>query len=1376
MKHFVARTCTVLRERDEERERAAESRPLEAFRDESAYVLLGPPGSGKTKAFEHEAQHEGVQRIPAGDFQELDAKPEWRGKTLYIDGLDETRAGTFNGRTPFGAIRVKLQRLGYPRFRLSCREADWFGANDREGLKAVAPNGELLVLRLDPLSDQGILDILASNLGHGDPKSFVDAARRHGIDGLLCNPLNLEMLAVAVADNPWPRTKTQTFDLACRKLASEANPEHQIAWRGTTDTSTLLDAAGDLCAILLLAGKAGVTLPGTVPDTDHPQLEHVLLGDQQLLRRVVGTSLFALPGEGRLVPAHRQLAEFLAARRLADSVANGFPVRRLLALMTGFDGGIISEFRSIAAWLAAHSQPARTEIIERDPLGVILYGDILQFTAQEKRLLFRALKAETARNPWLIAYASWDPPLGTLVGQEMEDDIRQILSDPARDEAQQSFVRLIVEAIRAAEPLPGLADPLMDTVRDDSWPMDLRCAALQAYLRSSRDDTEVFTALRRLLDEVYKGKVATRNDDLLGILLTRLYPNNLSVVDLVRYLREPARRSLEIRYRVFWTERLVEKSTTQQMVQLLELLRVPMEQVRAESGVVPRDVDLVVRPPIMLLRHLLERSPESVSWKQLSYWLDFARWLGPQLRSSSPGGVRDAEFFGNWLSDRPDIQKAMIEHGVRRCRTGDGDFFVCMAYVLRSLFGATLPHDYGTWCADQALRAGNDAVADWFVWEAAAFVYNASAPEAKQKEAIDGKLRDVPRLPRVFEGRLAALEEQGRLYGGLHRPQPTQATPDDGRFDEMRATVRVNLTALRANRGPPGLLHHLAWAYLDGFSDVQGETPEDRLRFLLGPDDALLSAALAGLRGAIHRTDLPTWTEISKLAAGGRIHLLAYPFMVGLDELSRATEGADLHLGEAQTLLALTIHVALPRLRYLDNPTRPPRWLRTCVTHEPDTVAAVWANCARSLLRNGEESLSDTHRLAYEPEYTQLARVASIPLLKAFPVDCRTGQLPILRTLFRAACLHANKEEFLQLIEKKLAYKSMAKQVSQRVYWLTAGLFVRPEQFGDRLESYVSGRGRRVQRSVEMTDRGAVPRDLRNLWDATVLEKLIRLVGPYSVAPPHTREAYSVTWPIQANKSVHGWIERLSKDSSDAARNALESLATDDRLLNWRSLLLDRLHRQQSVHREATFVHPGLEDVAEVLANRRPAGVADLWALATDILEQLARHIRDGPTSDWRQYWNVDQYNRAETPKPENGCRDALLSDLDRELTPLGVEAIKEGSYADDKRSDIRLSVPGLSGYNVPIEIKRSCHDDWWSAIKTQLVAKYTRDPGADGYGVYLVFWFGEAEGCRPKPASGRKPKSPEELRQALIGNLSHYERRKISVCVLDVSKPEEPR
>ena len=1366
MKYFVGRTCTVVRGRAEDDGDGSESYPLESFRQKQAYVLLGPPGAGKTKAFEREAKEEGVEPITARDFRTLDPEPELENATLYIDGLDETRAGATDGRTPFDAIRRKLQRLGRPRFRLSCREADWFGANDRERLKAVSPDGKVQVLRLEPMSEEGILENLDRNLGVEDPKAFVTEARRQGVEGLLGNPQSLRMLVAAVDDQAWPKTKTETFDLACRKLIEEHNQEHRIAASESHDIESLMHQAGHLCALLLLSGRAGFTLPGTDPDRDYPGIEQIPRPDRQLSRQVLRRAVFASPSEGRVAATHRQVAEFLAARYLADLIAHGLPVRRALALMTGFDGGILSELRGLTAWLAAHSRSARIEIIERDPLGTVEYGDVGGFGTREKRHLLQSLKAETDQNPWLVGDSYLDSPKGYLVGPDLEDDLRQTLTDPARDEAHQSFVLLIVRAIRAGAPSPALAEPLMAIARDDSWPMDIRCAALEAYMRASEGNSRASVALRKLLDEIYTGAVATQNDDLLGTLLTELYPDDMPVPDLVRYLREPARRNPSIRYQVFWTHRLIEKSTSEKMVQLLDLLRVPMERVRTESGVWPRHIDLITRPPVLLLRHLLGHSPESIPREQLLYWLDFAGWLGKELQLGGPGEVSDAEFFRRWLSDHPQVQKAIVAKGVENCRD-NRKFFACTHYLTRGLFGAVKPLDYGIWCADQALGASNDDIANWYVREAAAFVHNAQEPGSSQGEVVAGKLRGNVRLAEAFEDRMGVLKEHGRPQERRHGSPQVHPSPNDGRFDQLRGLVEANSAALHANQCRLDLLHHLARAYLGDFSDVPGETPEERLRVLLGSDD-LHEAALAGLRGAVRREDLPTWTEVLKLAAAGQTHFLAYPFMVSLAELSQATGTSEFRLSDPQTRLALAIHFAVPRRRYLDDSERPPRWIRICLAREPDTVAEVWAHCARAQLRNGETRLPDAHRLARNPEYAQLARVASLPLLKAFPVRCRAGQLPIVRSLLQAAALYGHRTRFPELIETKLAYKSM--NASQRVYWLTAGFFVIPEAYGDRLESYVCGRDGRIQRLVEMTvDTHAIAQASRGRWDAPVLEKLIRLIGPYSVAPPSTGEVYSVTWPIQANYSLHGFIDRLTEDTSAAAATALESLATDEQLGKWRSHILDRLYRQKSVRREATFTHPSLEQVARVLDNGRPANAADLWALATDNVRRISREIRDGATSDWRQYWNVDQYNRAERPKPEDACRDALLSDLNQAFAPLGLEGVKESHYADDKRADIRVA---YGGFNVPVEIKRSCHRDLWSAIKTQLIAKYTPDPGADGYGIYLVFWFGEAEDCRPTPRSGPKPKSPNELQQALLETLTDHERRKISVCVIDVSKP----
>ena len=278
MNTIVARTCTVIPLGEEKRNQERVSRPLSEFRDTTAYVLLGDPGSGKTTAFETECKALGEDAclISARDFIALDLEmhPEWRNKTLFIDGLDEVRVGAADAHTPFDRIRNRLETLCRPRFRLSCREADWLGENDWKRLKIVSQDNDVTVLRLDPLTESDIVRILEEK-GVEDTEAFLENARGRRIDGLLTNPQSLEMLATVVAaGEEWPDSRLQTFEQACSYLVSEHNKEHKVATR-PANTPHLSDAAGRLCAVQLIAGIEGYTQGQGDPDTDFPSLEEI---------------------------------------------------------------------------------------------------------------------------------------------------------------------------------------------------------------------------------------------------------------------------------------------------------------------------------------------------------------------------------------------------------------------------------------------------------------------------------------------------------------------------------------------------------------------------------------------------------------------------------------------------------------------------------------------------------------------------------------------------------------------------------------------------------------------------------------------------------------------------------------------------------------------------------------------------------------------------------------------------------------------------------------------------------------------------------------------------------------------------------------------
>ena len=392
-----------------------------------------------------------------------------------------------------------------------------------------------------------------------------------------------------------------------------------------------------------------------------------------------------------------------------------------------------------------------------------------------------------------------------------------------------------------------------------------------------------------------------------------------------------------------------------------------------------------------------------------------------------------------------------------------------------------------------------------------------------------------------------------------------------------------------------------------------------------------------------------------------------------------------------------------------------------------------------------------------------------MPLLETFPARCSTGQLRALEILLGAALHLREAAEILELTDRKLAFRSM--NTSQRVYWLFAGVLASDSAapYRERLREHVSGNERRARCLTEFVVRLAdfiYPECILNLDNIPALQLLIEIMGnSYGPVEPAGFDFRS--------SLIDEFINRLAILPSSDAAQALESLSDDDTLRSWKPYLVRAMDRQKTVRREAGFLHSDVEQVLRTLENNRPANVADLAALTFGFLTELARTIRDGNTNDWRQYWHLsqDSHRRPLKPKHEDECRDQLLSDLQSRIMPLGIDATLEGSYADGKRSDIRVS---YGGFNVPVEIKKSNHRNLWSAIRSQLIAKYTRDPGAGEYGIYLVFWFGK-EHCQ-SPESGPRPGSAGELETRLRDTLSPEEARMIKICVIDVAGPSERR
>ena len=1339
MNDKVPRTCTEILPQEGDQD----SRPLEEFRSATAYVLLGDPGSGKTTAFDAEcdALGESAHPISARDFLTLDVNnhPEWRDKTLFIDGLDEIRAGTIDARTPFDQVRSRLDQLGRPRFRLSCREADWLGDNDRRHLADVSQDSQVKVLRLDPLTDSDVVWILNGCPGIDDAQAFISSARERDVDALLKNPMSLKMLSKAVAQgNGWPNSRLDTFEKACSIIVREHNEEHEIAGQPHTPDQ-LIDAAGRLCAVQLLAGTAGYSLRNREADGDYPTPD--ACASPEVLRRALSTKLFKSASHHRLVPVHRHLAEFLGARHLSKTIEDGLPAGRVLALITGEDGSVVTEMRGLSAWLAAHCKKARADLIERDPIGVGLYGDIRQFSTDEKHALLKALRREGNR---LVPVLSTAAAFGALATPDMKPVLKEILASPCRSRDHQVLAAFVLRVLGQGAALPDLSRILLKIIRDDTWWPDINTFALDAFihLHNSQDKTN---DLRVLLADIQAERVSDPSQELLGRLLTLLYPLALAPSEVWDYLSETGDLELFGRYRTFWSIELVRKSSPDHLVELLDSL------VQRLPDLGPAlDARRLGSLPAELLAAGLEVRGDKVETKRLYDWLSaglYGRHMAPAHDPSE-----SIHQIRTWLTKRPEIQKKIIIEGLDR-PPETGNFRSHAFDVQMRLYAADPPADFGLWCLKTAvaLAATKPQVAEHLLEEAVWAQRNRRGDDDLSLEVLQEHTSANQRLKRILD-RLLSPQPAPR-----HSLESDRKTTEEEKRQERQwlEPIRANQSALRENRAAPALLHRLAQAYCGSFFDLDLDKGPNAIAKLLKGDHDLIDAALQGLRGTVDREDVPGIKEIIRLRGKGRMHYLAWPFLAGLQEIERTRAEDSSQWEEERIRRGVAFYYCTPHADYQ------PQWYRRLIETRYEIVADVQTQFAVSEFRSDREHVYKLWELAHDPDHAQVARHASLPLLRAYPARSKLKQIRALDNLLWAAIRHADKTLLEELIMRKISQKSL--NVAQRAYWLAAGMIVSPATYKDLLQDFVQASQTRAGHLAGFFCDSDDRRFPVNELGISGWEPLIRRIGRY-VGPDQQWVAGLVTLKAKASGFVNNLIQQLAASPTREASGALGRLLHDRGLSRWREVLLRARDTQRVIRRDAGYRHHNVEQVCRTLNGGSPANAADLAALVRDQLCGLAEKIRTGNTDDWRQYWNENDDGKPGAPKRENTCRDTLLSDL-RERLPQDIDAQPEGQYARDKRADMRVS---YSDFQIPIEVKKNGHRDLWSALQNQLIQRYTIDPATEGFGIYLVFWFGQ--GCTQPSPSGPRPASPRELQVKLEATLAEDQARKISVCVIDVS------
>ena len=1321
---------------------------LSDWRSAGAYVLLAEPGAGKTEAFKAEAKETGATFKTARDFITLRSQTFDTTRPIFIDGLDEIRAGSGSHRGPLDDIRARLDELGRPAFRLSCREADWRSAVDLEPLKAVAPEGKITELHLQELGEADILAILRA-LSVNRPDEFLAESERHGVRPLLANPLLLNLIvdAVGTHGSHWPDNRSAIYSLACARLAVEYNEEHRAERRGDQSIDRLLKDAALISALWLLAGIQGVSdeagtdgaqavLVNALPDS-------LGVGDA---RAALTSKLFVLDGVLRL-PRHRTIAEFLAAGAIADRIANGLPVGRVLALMSGADGGIVDPLRGLHAWLATRCIPERPVFIERDPLGVVLYGDLKSFTTAEKKQVLNALHREAQRFAWFRKGHWEDHPFGALGTADMVDAFRDLLTAPDRSIAHQSLLGCVLDAIKHGEPMPSLGQDLRVLMRDPTFRPETRVEALEALLAQPSPD---LADARSMLDEIESGSIPDPDDQLAGHLLEKLYPEIVTPKEIFRYFRAPKAESFFGQYQDFWRRQFIALTPREALIDVMD----------SWSGAIwegAEDRYGLTRNHISgeLLNAALAAIGDDVSIETLYSWLG----VGIGKHGVSRLTEDDVKGARAWLSTRPSKLKALVAYGWTRIPIEGSSGRRYFWQSEQRTQGATRPSDWYEWLLDQAAATNDEALARYCFNAAAHAAINPRPDFEVTKEMVEDWVRlNRSKWPKAGEW-LEEIWSPPLDVDNWQREESIRKRKYDAKREidrqERCRNILPHLASIFTGAAPAGLMNQIALAFDKRYYDIHGDTPAERVQDFLGGTVEEAASAVKGLEATLLRSDLPAVKDIFKTDLAGRSHFIRPACLLGASLAFQRDPEATQNWPDS-------LVCKLAAFWLTEGLGESPGWFSAVAAQRPAVVAPVLEQYAvQSIRRRSVTNVTGLWQLAREESMADLARLVVPGLMRAFPTRANETQLRILSgELLPAATKHLSSGELSTILAERKALKSV--DVPQRIAYLIAGLGFDGENCSHQLLALVGAsesRAAHLGRALEwqgLRKKNAAP------LPARVCGRLIELIAPYA-SPDRPTGAFWVGDADHRRDWVYHFINQLASAASPDASEEIARLSASRSLVRWKLTLEGAAFDQTRAMRDATFRQASVQEVADVLANKAPANSRDLAALFMDHLRDLELRLRGDDTNGLKLFRRDD----GRTPKTENACRDILLNRMRSPLLALAVHLEKEAQATQDSRADMRAeSVRPESRLTVPIEIKKDDHRELWSAWRTQL-RSYALDPASEGVGIYLVLWFGIKPRATPE---GLRPSTPQQLIDLLSAMIPAEDRCRLHVAVLDLS------
>lgn len=1318
-------------------------------------VILGDPGIGKTWLMEMLGEQNNHQFIRAASLLRQPDGKSFGNSRLVIDGLDEVAA--INEGDPLHNVLTKLIACGKPPFILSCRVAEWRGVSAKIDIAdeyGTAPRD----LNLELLDEDEAVAALERRADRDKAREAIYTLKQAGLSEFFRNPLYLDFVAAIInANGTLPSTRAELYDRAVAQLRLEANPRHQGQGVDSLSEDAALDAAGAIMAAMLVTGQSSIVTAGSAENA-LKLTELSEISDPSPMKAVLRSNLFrALPsGKCQFIPLHRTVAEFLGARWLARHVDRHSSARQMTNRIIGLiaaEGGVPSSLRGLHAWFPKFS-PTRLgpSAIDRDPYGVIRYGDGDGLNADQARRLIEALRQLALFDPWFRDSYWASEATGALAQPSLRDEIRALAEN---DDEHVALRCLVLEAVVGSPIAEALQDELEAIMLNPKRIYRERRASGEAIAGIENTQFDWPKALKTLLGlkDHDSARLATELLDDMGF---EKIPVELVASVIIANGRLFQKKSRETRtFGTFF--RLQKQYPTECVTALLDALAakvLPKLDPKKwwGDGYDDRWGEFAGLVRKLCIRQL-EHDAGAVSPDQL--W----RWLTMIEREYTHGGDERkaiAEFLQK--DDRlrrgvqrlsvlsPESQKAFFAEASRLHRLSSGFAFTDddARILLAEIVARNDPEDRERWMAlvshfradglipieirkiARPYAKGDQELCDFLV----------KKPKRQKLDDWDIKHR---RMMRAREKR----EQQGR--------------------EKARANHTSNIDAVR--RGELRWIYAPAQACLGMYRDLEREgPPADRISEWLGDD--IRDAALEGFEAVLHRNDLPTADQIADSYAESRVWNFAYPMLAGAGQRFLSGQGFDDLSDELVSALAIACeHELLSGREQFDG-------LEEALNNQLRKKPAAYENHLRRkiepMLLANRTHIYGLYRLTRTDNERPLSMRLSLTWLQRFP------DLPLEVERDLVGCLLYAPEEnradyWPELTAIAKARLAASGGVGERAkYW-------RGIQFSLDFEAAtkgfpdVSAKNREwlwyISRPIYQRHSEREHYPSASLHFLAWLVTTFRIAWPYAARPSGTTSGDQSPW--DATELLEWAIYQIAKNPSDDASAILRQLrdAPED---GYTTTIQANIANQRRARLEAHFKSPSLAAYKAVLsANGAPQNAADVQAIVLSELAFLQERLRGDALNLVNNF-----YNDKGKPRDENSCRDQLLIAIGPTL-PFNIQTPPEVAMPQGNRSDGAFAFGDIS---VPLECKGQWHKDVWFAAATQLDRFYSIEHKAAKKGIYVVFWFGADApvGRRLKlpPNDAPRPESAHDMQLALHSLLPIERRADIAIVVLDLTRP----